>query len=57
MAGCSHSALKTIATWIVNVLVPRPGTRNRNGGSAAGWIFGSGETSIAAANCQESSNL
>ena len=42
MAECLHSALKSIAMWMLNVLVPRPATmekQKRCANTAAWWVF------------------
>ena len=55
---CLHSALKMIAVWILNVLMPRPATREKQkqwANTAAWCIFVSAEKSIDAAHCLETS--
>ena len=42
VAECLHSALKIIALWILNVLVPQPATMEKQeqwANTAAWWIF------------------
>ena len=49
MAECLHSALKIIAAWILNVLVPWHVTIEKQkqwANTAAWWIFMSGEKPI-----------
>ena len=59
MVECLHSALKTIAVRLLNVLVPRPthGETEPVGPHIGLWTFVSGDKLIDTANCQECSNI
>ena len=48
VAECLHSALKYIALWILNVLLPQPREAKTGGGDTtlAWWIFVNGKKSI-----------